>query len=313
MAENIVAGRNIPALGGESNLGRYLHEIRQFPMLEQEEEYMLAKRWIEHQDVEAAHRLVTSHLRLVARIAMGYRGYGLPVNELISEGNVGMMQAVKRFDPEKGFRLATYAMWWIRASIQEYILHSWSLVKIGTTAAQKKLFFNLRRLKHRLQAIDDGDLSPEHVTWIADELRVSENEVVQMNRRLAAPDRSLNAPMRVEGEGEWQDWLADESESQETLYGEREELERRRTMLAGAMDVLNERERRILHERRLRDDPATLEDLSREFGVSRERVRQIEVRAFEKLQRAVREAVVKERVQAERAVTAGAEGAAAGA
>ena len=311
MAENIVAGRNIPALGGENNLSRYLHEIRQFPMLEQEEEYMLAKRWVEHQDVDAAHRLVTSHLRLVARIAMGYRGYGLPVNELISEGNVGMMQAVKRFDPEKGFRLATYAMWWIRASIQEYILHSWSLVKIGTTAAQKKLFFNLRRMKHRIQAIEDGDLSPEHVTKIADELRVSEDEVVQMNRRLAAPDRSLNAPMRIEGEGEWQDWLADESESQETLYGEHEELERRRTMLAGAMGVLNDRERRILHERRLREDPATLEDLSQEFGVSRERIRQIEVRAFEKLQRAVREAVVKERMEADRAVAAGTEAAAA--
>ena len=306
MAENIVAGRNIPALGSEGNLSRYLYEIRQFPMLEQQEEYMLAKRWVEHEDVDAAHRLVTSHLRLVARIAMGYRGYGLPVNELISEGNVGMMQAVKRFDPEKGFRLATYAMWWIRASIQEYILHSWSLVKIGTTAAQKKLFFNLRRLKHRLQAIDDGDLSPEHVTKIADELRVSENEVVQMNRRLGAPDRSLNAPMRVEGEGEWQDWLADEGESQETLYGEREELDRRREMLAGAMDVLNERERRILHERRLREDPATLEELSQEFGVSRERVRQIEMRAFEKLQRAVRDAVVQERLQAERALNAGA-------
>ncbi len=312
MAENIVAGRNIPALGSESNLSRYLYEIRQFPMLEQQEEYMLAKRWVEHQDVEAAHRLVTSHLRLVARIAMGYRGYGLPVNELISEGNVGMMQAVKRFDPEKGFRLATYAMWWIRASIQEYILHSWSLVKIGTTAAQKKLFFNLRRLKHRLQAIDDGDLSPEHVTKIADDLRVSEDEVVQMNRRLAAHDRSLNAPMRVEGEGEWQDWLADESESQETLYGEREELDRRREMLAGAMGVLNDRERRILHERRLREDPATLEELSQEFGVSRERVRQIEMRAFEKLQRAVRDAVVQERLQAERALNAGV-GAAAGA
>ena len=312
MAENIVAGRNIPALGNESNLTRYLHEIRRFPMLEQEEEYMLAKRWVEHQDVDAAHRLVTSHLRLVARIAMGYRGYGLPVNELISEGNVGMMQAVKRFDPEKGFRLATYAMWWIRASIQEYILHSWSLVKIGTTAAQKKLFFNLRRMKQRLQAIDDGDLSPEHVTKIADELRVSEDEVVQMNRRLAAPDRSLNAPMRVEGEGEWQDWLADESESQETLYGEREELDRRRRMLAGAMDVLNERERRILHERRLREDPATLEDLSQEFGVSRERIRQIEVRAFEKLQRAVRDAVVQDRLQTERALSEGV-GAAAGA
>ena len=310
MAENIVAGRNIPALGGESNLSRYLHEIRQFPMLEQQEEYMLAKRWVEHQDVDAAHRLVTSHLRLVARIAMGYRGYGLPVNELISEGNVGMMQAVKRFDPEKGFRLATYAMWWIRASIQEYILHSWSLVKIGTTAAQKKLFFNLRRLKHRLQAIDDGDLSPEHVTKIADELRVSEDEVVQMNRRLAAPDRSLNAPMRVEGEGEWQDWLADEGESQETLYGEHEELERRRRMLGGAMDVLNERERRILHERRLREDPATLEELSQEFGVSRERIRQIEVRAFEKLQRAVRDAVVQDRLQADRAIDAGVDDAA---
>ena len=305
MAENIVAGRNIPALGSESNLARYLHEIRQFPMLEQEEEYMLAKRWVEHQDVDAAHRLVTSHLRLVARIAMGYRGYGLPVNELISEGNVGMMQAVKRFDPEKGFRLATYAMWWIRASIQEYILHSWSLVKMGTTAAQKKLFFNLRRMKHKIQAIEDGDLSPEHVTKIADELRVSEDEVVQMNRRLAAPDRSLNAPMRVEGEGEWQDWLADESESQETIYGEREELERRRRLLAGAMDVLNERERRILHERRLREDPATLEDLSQEFGVSRERIRQIEVRAFEKLQRAVRDAVVQDRLHAERAIDAG--------
>ena len=311
MAENTVAGRNIPALSGENNLSRYLHEIRQFPMLEQDEEYMLAKRWVEHQDVDAAHRLVTSHLRLVARIAMGYRGYGLPVNELISEGNVGMMQAVKRFDPEKGFRLATYAMWWIRASIQEYILHSWSLVKIGTTAAQKKLFFNLRRMKHRIQAIEDGDLSPEHVTKIADELRVSEDEVVQMNRRLAAPDRSLNAPMRIEGEGEWQDWLADESESQETLYGEHEELERRRTMLAGAMGVLNDRERRILHERRLREDPATLEDLSQEFGVSRERIRQIEVRAFEKLQRAVREAVVKERMEADRAVAAGTEAAAA--
>ena len=312
MAENIVASRNIPALNGESNLSRYLHEIRQFPMLEQEEEYMLAKRWVEHQDVDAAHRLVTSHLRLVARIAMGYRGYGLPVSELISEGNVGMMQAVKRFDPEKGFRLATYAMWWIRASIQEYILHSWSLVKIGTTAAQKKLFFNLRRMKHRIQAIEDGDLSPEHVTKIADELRVSEDEVVQMNRRLAAPDRSLNAPMRVEGEGEWQDWLADEGESQEVLYGEREELERRRGMLAGAMEALNERERRILHERRLREDPATLEDLSQEFGVSRERIRQIEVRAFEKLQRAVRDAVVQDRLQTERAINEGV-GAAAGA
>ena len=310
MAENIVASRNIPVLSGESSLSRYLHRIRQFPMLEQEEEYMLAKRWVEHQDVDAAHRLVTSHLRLVARIAMGYRGYGLPVNELISEGNVGMMQAVKRFDPEKGFRLATYAMWWIRASIQEYILHSWSLVKMGTTAAQKKLFFNLRRLKHKLQAIEDGDLSPEHVAKIATELRVSEDEVVQMNRRLAVPDRSLNAPMRIEGEGEWQDWLADESESQETLYGEREELERRRRMLAGAMEALDARERRILQERRLREDPATLEALSREFGVSRERVRQIEVRAFEKLQRAVRDAAVQDRLRTERALGEGAAAAA---
>ena len=301
----------LPVVSEGPGLVRYLNEIKKFPMLTADEEYMLAERFREHGEAEAAHQLVTSHLRLVAKIAMGYRGYGLPVGELISEGNIGLMQAVKRFDPEKGFRLATYAMWWIRVSIQEYILHSWSLVKMGTTAAQKKLFFNLRRMKHRIQAIEDGDLSPEHVTKIADELRVSEDEVVQMNRRLAAPDRSLNAPMRIEGEGEWQDWLADESESQETLYGEREELERRRRMLAGAMEALNERERRILQERRLREDPATLEDLSGEFGVSRERIRQIEVRAFEKLQRAVRDAVVQDRLQTERALGEGA--AAAGA
>ncbi len=304
MPENAIASARLPVPGGEGNLARYLHEIRQFPMLEQEEEYMLAKRWVEHQDVEAAHRLVTSHLRLVARIAMGYRGYGLPVSELISEGNVGMMQAVKRFDPERGFRLATYAMWWIRASIHEYILHSWSLVKIGTTAAQKKLFFNLRRMKNNLQAIEEGDLSPEHVSKIAAELKVSEDEVVQMNRRLGSPDRSLNAPRRVDGEGEWQDWLVDDEQSQEERFGEREEFEQRRRMLADAMQVLNDRERRILAGRRLQEKPATLEDLSREFGVSRERVRQIEVRAFEKLQRAIRKAVADERIRAERALGA---------
>jgi RNA polymerase sigma-32 factor len=261
-------------------------------MLAPEEEYMLAKRWREHADPEAAHRLVTSHLRLVAKIAMGYRGYGLPVSELISEGNVGMMQAVKRFDPDRGFRLATYAMWWIRASIQEYILHSWSLVKMGTTAAQKKLFFNLRKLKGQLQAIDDGDLSPEHVSKIATELGVPEVDVVNMNRRLAAPDHSLNAPLRSdgEGEGEWQDWLVDDEPDQETDLGERQELGLRRDLLQKAMSHLTDRERDILAERRLRDEPVTLEDLSQRYGISRERVRQIEVRAFEKLQRAIRAA-----------------------
>ncbi|MDE1150673.1 MAG: RNA polymerase sigma factor RpoH [Azospirillaceae bacterium] len=282
----------IPAISSESSLSRYLQDIRKFPMLEPQQEFMLAKRWQEHEDGAAAHHLVTSHLRLVAKIAMGYRGYGLPLSELISEGNVGMMQAVKRFDPDRGFRLATYAMWWIRAAIQEYILHSWSLVKMGTTAAQKKLFFNLRKLKGQMQAIEDGDLSPETVTAIATKLDVPEQDVVSMNRRLGAPDHSLNAPLRVDGEGEWQDWLVDDTESQEIRLGDQEELGKRKALLAGAMKGLNDRERRILAERRLRDDPTTLEDLSQEFGISRERVRQIEVRAFEKLQKAVRNAAL---------------------
>jgi RNA polymerase sigma-32 factor len=285
-----------PIAVSEGNLSRYLQEIRKFPMLAPEEEFMLAKRWQEHEDPEAAHRLVTSHLRLVAKIAMGYRGYGLPLSELISEGNVGMMQAVKRFDPDRGFRLATYAMWWIRASIQEYILHSWSLVKMGTTAAQKKLFFNLRKLKGQLQALEEGDLSPEHVEKIAAELGVPESDVVSMNRRLAAPDHSLNAPLRAESEGEWQDWLVDETPSQEAAIGERQELGLRRDLLVKAMKMLNERERRILAERRLKEEPTTLEDLSQEFGISRERVRQIEVRAFEKLQKAIKAAAVERKL-----------------
>jgi RNA polymerase sigma-32 factor len=282
----------------ERNLSRYLQEIRKFPMLSPEEEFSLARRWREEGDVEAAHRMVTSHLRLVAKIAMGYRGYGLPLGELISEGNLGMMQAVKRFDPDRGFRLATYAMWWIRAAMQEYILHSWSLVKMGTTAAQKKLFFNLRKLKGQMQAIDDGDMAPEHVTRIADRLRVSEEEVVNMNRRLASPDHSLNAPMRKDGEGEWQDWLVDDTDDQETRFAESEELKDRRRLLVGAMKTLTERERHILNERRLKDSPATLENLSRQYGISRERVRQIEVRAFEKLQKSVRNAIIEQRVSA---------------
>jgi len=294
-----MAPSNLPAVGSEGNLSRYLQEIRKFPMLEQDEEYMLAKSWQEHEDSEAAHKLVTSHLRLVAKIAMGYRGYGLPVSELISEGNVGMMQAVKRFDPDRGFRLATYAMWWIRAAIQEYILHSWSLVKMGTTAAQKKLFFNLRKLKGQMRAIEEGDLAPEQVTHIADTLGVPEDDVVQMNRRLAAPDHSLNAPLRIDGDGEWQDWLVDESESQEDLLAENEELGKRRALLVSAMKNLNERERHILEERRLKEDPTTLEDLSQEYGISRERVRQIEVRAFEKLQKAIRNAAIEERLASE--------------
>ena len=280
----------------EGNLSRYLQEIRKFPMLTQEEELSLAHRWRDTQDMEAAHKLVTSHLRLVAKIAMGYRGYGLPVGELISEGNVGMMQAVKRFDPDRGFRLATYAMWWIRAAIQEYILHSWSLVKMGTTAAQKKLFFNLRRLKGQMQAIDDGDLQPEQVAKIARVLDVPEQDVVSMNRRLAAPDHSLNAPVRQDSEGEWQDWLVDETDSQETKLGERQELGLRRDLLEKAMTHLNERERHILGERRLRDNPTTLEDLSQQYGISRERVRQIEVRAFEKLQKAIKTAAIERRL-----------------
>src|SRR6202045_122712 len=274
-----------PAIGA----GRLIAETRRFPMLEPDEEYMLAKRWRAHGDHDAAHRLVTSHLRLVAKIAMGYRGYGLPLSELISEGNVGMMQAVKRFDPDRGFRLATYAMWWIRAAIQEYILHSWSLVKMGTTAAQKKLFFNLRKLKGQLQAMEEGDLSPENLKKIAHELDVPEADVVSMNRRLASPDHSLNAPLRSDSEGEWQDWLVDESESQETKLGERQELGLRRDLLEKAMTHLNDRERHILTERRLQENPTTLEDLSQQYGISRERVRQIEVRAFEKLQKAMKE------------------------
>jgi RNA polymerase sigma-32 factor len=282
------------AMSPEKNLARYLQEIRKFPMLSAEEEFNLAKSWRENDDVAAADKLVTSHLRLVAKIAMGYRGYGLPVGELISEGNVGMMQAVQRFDPDRGFRLATYAMWWIRAAIQEYILHSWSLVKMGTTAAQKKLFFNLRKLKGQMQAIEDGDMTPEQVTHIADKLRVSEDEVINMNRRLASPDHSLNAPVRVEGEGEWQDWLVDDGDSQEGLLGDSEELQVRRELLAQAMETLNTRERHILTERRLKEGPATLEDLSKVYGISRERVRQIEVRAFEKVQKSVRNAVIEQ-------------------
>jgi RNA polymerase sigma-32 factor len=282
----------LPSIAAEGNLSRYLQEIRKFPMLEAGEEYMLAKRWREHSDPDAAQKLVTSHLRLVAKIATGYRGYGLPLSELISEGNVGMMQAVKRFDPDRGFRLATYAMWWIRASIQEYILHSWSLVKMGTTAAQKKLFFNLRRLKGQLQAIEEGDLSPENVTKIATQLAVPEADVISMNRRLAAPDHSLNAPLRAESEGEWQDWLVDETDDQETSLGDRQELGLRRDLLRSAMTHLTPRERDILVERRLRDEPTTLEDLSQKYGISRERVRQIEVRAFEKLQKSIKAAAL---------------------
>ncbi|HWG80287.1 MAG TPA: RNA polymerase sigma factor RpoH [Stellaceae bacterium] len=286
----------LPSVSTEGNLGRYLREIRKFPMLAPEEEYMLAKRWREHEDPDAAHRLVTSHLRLVAKIAMGYRGYGLPLSELISEGNVGMMQAVKRFDPDRGFRLATYAMWWIRAAIQEYILHSWSLVKMGTTAAQKKLFFNLRKLKGQLQAIDEGDLSPENVTRIATELGVPEADVVSMNRRLAAPDHSLNAPLKSDGDGEWQDWLVDDVSDQEANLSERQELGLRRDLLRGAMSHLTERERDILTERRLKEEPTTLEDLSQKYRISRERVRQIEVRAFEKLQKAIKTAALDRRL-----------------
>jgi RNA polymerase sigma-32 factor len=286
----------LPSVASEGGLSRYLEDIRKFPMLEPDEEYMLAKRWREHGDSAAAQKLVTSHLRLVAKIAMGYRGYGLPVSELISEGNVGMMQAIKRFDPDRGFRLATYAMWWIRASIQEYILHSWSLVKMGTTAAQKKLFFNLRKVKGQLKALEEGDLTPEHVKQIAEGLNVPEADVVSMNRRLHAPDHSLNAPLKVEGEGEWQDWLVDEKPSQEVALAERDELTKRRKLLTEAMTQLNDRERHIITERRLKDDPTTLEDLSQQYGISRERVRQIEVRAFDKLQKAIRNAAMEQRL-----------------
>ena len=283
---------SLPVIAGESGLSRYLQEIKRFPMLEPHEEYMLAKRWREHGDREAAHKLVTSHLRLVAKIAMGYRGYGLPIGEVISEGNVGLMQAVKRFEPDKGFKLATYAMWWIRASIQEYILRSWSLVKMGTTASQKKLFFNLRKAKSRISALDDGDLRDDQVETISRRLGVAKQDVIDMNRRLGG-DASLNAPLREDGEGEWQDWLVDESPDQETRLAEREESNARLDALRSALTVLNPRERRIFEARRLAEDPITLEELSTEFGVSRERVRQIEVRAFEKVQAAVKSGVAK--------------------
>jgi RNA polymerase sigma-32 factor len=283
---------SLPIIAGESGLARYLQEIKRFPMLEPQEEYMLAKRWREHNDREAAHKLVTSHLRLVAKIAMGYRGYGLPIGEVISEGNVGLMQAVKRFEPDKGFKLATYAMWWIRASIQEYILRSWSLVKMGTTASQKKLFFNLRKAKSRISALDEGDLRDDQVESISKRLGVAKQDVIDMNRRLGG-DASLNAPLREDGEGEWQDWLVDESPDQEAQLADREESGARLDALRSALSVLNPRERRIFEARRLAEDPITLEELSAEFGVSRERVRQIEVRAFEKVQEAVKAGVAK--------------------
>ena len=278
---------SVPAISPEGNLTRYLQDIRRFPMLEKNEEYMLAKAWTDHNDSESAHKLVTSHLRLVAKIAMGYRGYGLPVGELISEGNVGMMQAVKKFDPERGFRLSTYAMWWIKAAMQEYILRSWSLVKIGTTAAQKKLFFNLKRIKGQIQAIDEGDMHPDQVSHIATQLNVSKEEVVNMNRRISGPDHSLNAPLRIDGDGEWQDWLVDETPDQETQTANNEELLQRRELLQDAMKDLNDREKHILNERRLKESPTTLEELSKVYEISRERVRQIEVRAFEKIQKAI--------------------------
>ena len=286
-----MSSRGLPVLSGDAGLSRYLTEIRKFPLLSPEDEYMFAKRWKEHEDPEVARRLVTSHLRLVAKIAMGYRGYGLPVSEIVSEGNVGLMQAVKRFEPDKGFRLATYAMWWIKAAIQEYILRSWSLVKMGTTANQKKLFFNLRKAKSKISALEDGDLRPDQVKLIAKRLGVTEQDVIDMNRRLGG-DMSLNAPIRDDGDaGEWQDWLADDQTDQETRLAESEEADNRRMALSDALTVLNERERRIFEARRLADDPMTLEDLAAEFGVSRERVRQIEVRAFEKVQKAVKNRV----------------------
>jgi RNA polymerase sigma-32 factor len=292
-----MSSRGLPALQGEGGLSRYLTEIRKFPLLQPEEEYMYAKAWREHEDPNAARKLVTSHLRLVAKIAMGYRGYGLPISEVVAEGNVGLMQAVKRFEPDKGFRLATYAMWWIRASIQEYILRSWSLVKLGTTAAQKKLFFNLRKAKNKINAIEEGDLTPEHTAEIARQLAVPEQEVVNMNRRLTAPDSSLNAPLRADTESEWQDWLQDDTLDQESQLADREERGERHELLTSAMSDLSERERDILEARRLRDEPVTLEELSQKYNVSRERVRQIEVRAFEKLQSAMKNALSTKREQ----------------
>lgn len=291
-----MAQSNLPALSSDSGLTRYLQEIRKFPMLEPDEEFMLAKRYNEHEDADAAQKMITSHLRLVAKIAMGYRGYGLPISEVISEGNVGLMHAVKRFDPDKGFRLATYAMWWIRASIQEYVLRSWSLVKIGTTAAQKRLFFNLRKVKSQIAAIDDGALHPDQIKQIANTLNVSEDDVVSMNERLAG-DASLNAPMRAdEGTSQWQDWLVDETPDQEEILGKSEEYEERMSMLTSAMDVLNDREREIFKARRLREEPLTLEQLAQQFDVSRERIRQIEVRAFEKVQERVQQMASEPRV-----------------
>ena len=293
-----MALNSLAVMSPEQGLSRYLTEIRKFPMLTKDEEFMLAKRWSEHEDPEAAHRLVTSHLRLVAKIAMGYRGYGLPIGEVISEGNVGLMQAVKKFDPDKGFRLATYAMWWIRASIQEYILRSWSLVKMGTTAAQKKLFFNLRKAKSQISAFEEGDLRPEHVSKIATDLGVSEEDVVNMNRRLGG-DASLNSPLRSDSESEWQDWLTDDAQvSQETRLADTEEHDLRMSLLQEAMEELTDREKHILTERRLKDDPVTLEELAGQYGVSRERVRQIEVRAFEKLQKAMRAAATERNLEA---------------
>ena len=297
MSLPVPARNTLPILSSDSGLSHYMAQIRRFPVLAPQEEYMLAKRWAEHQDPSAAHKLVTSHLRLVAKIAMGYRGYGLPVTDLIAEGNIGLMQGVKKFDPEKGFRLATYAMWWIKASIQEYILRSWSLVKLGTTAAQKKLFFNLRRMKNKLEALEEGDLKPEHVTKIATDLKVSEDEVVSMNRRMGGGgDASLNASLSQDGEGEWQDWLTDDAPLQDEVAETREENSVRQKLLDGALATLNERERDIFTQRRLLDEPVTLEDLSQRYDVSRERIRQIEMRAFEKVQKAIRAAALEQRL-----------------
>jgi RNA polymerase sigma-32 factor len=297
---------NLPMISdAEGSLNKYLQEIRKFPMLAPEEEFMLGKRWKEHGDTKAAHKLITSHLRLVAKIAMGYRGYGLPIGEVISEGNIGLMQAVKKFEPDKGFKLATYAMWWIKASIQEFVLRSWSLVKIGTTASQKKLFFNLRKIKGRIQALEEGDLKPENVKYIAKTLGVEESDVISMNRRMSG-DTSLNAPLRsdADGDGEWQDWLVDDKDSQETVLVENQESAMRTGLLGDALTKLNDRERRVIEARKLQDEPATLDDLSKEFNVSRERIRQIEVRAFEKLQKAVKNAAQKALTPKVRALTA---------
>ena len=292
-----MATSSLALMTPEGGLSRYLSEIRKFPMLARDQEFMLAKRWQEHEDTEAAHQMVTSHLRLVAKIAMGYRGYGLPIGEVISEGNVGLMQAVKKFDPDRGFRLATYAMWWIRASIQEYILRSWSLVKMGTTAAQKKLFFNLRKAKSEIEALQEGDLRPDQVSQIATKLGVLDEEVISMNRRLAGGDASLNSPMRADSESEWQDWLVDDkTPSQETVIADSQEKSLRMGLLEEAMTELNDRERHILTERRLKDEPTTLEQLAGQYGVSRERIRQIEVRAFEKIQKNMRAAAIEKRL-----------------